>query len=65
MALIARIPPDVFAQPGTLPWTGMDRWAGMEFALDDYLIHLPYRHKREHSAHIAAFRDHARRIESW
>jgi uncharacterized protein (TIGR03083 family) len=61
MALIARIPADVFSRPGTLPWNGMEPWVGMEYALDDYLIHLPYGHKREHSAHIAAFRDRLRR----
>ena len=56
MALIEQIPPATFPRPGTLPWDGMDPWTGMEYALDDYLVHLPYGHKREHSAHIAVFR---------
>jgi hypothetical protein len=57
MSLIEQIPSDTLSRPGTLPWNGMDPWIGTEYALDDYLVHLPYGHKREHSAHIAMFRE--------
>ena len=52
MALAARIPVETFRQAGTLPWYGM------EYALDDFIVYTQYGHKREHSAQIAAFRDH-------
>ena len=52
MSLITRIPVETFRQAGTIPWYGM------EYALDDYLVYAYYGHKREHSAQIAAFRDH-------
>ena len=52
MSLAARIPVDMFRQTGTLPWYGM------EYALDDFIVYTQYGHKREHSAQIAAFRDH-------
>jgi uncharacterized protein (TIGR03083 family) len=64
MALIRQIPPEVISRPGTLPWDGMEPWVGMEYALDDYIVHLPYGHKREHSAHIAAFRERRKRDAS-
>ncbi len=52
MSLAARIPAETFRQSGTLPWYGM------EYALDDFIVYTQYGHKREHSAQIAAFRDH-------
>ena len=53
-SLAARIPVETFRQTGTLPWYGM------EYALDDFIVYTQYGHKREHSAQIAAFRDHLR-----
>jgi hypothetical protein len=52
MELAGQIAPEVFRQAGTLPWYGM------EYSLDDVLVYMYYGHKREHSAQIAAFRDH-------
>ena len=52
MSLITRIPVETFRQAGTIPWYGI------EYALDDYIVYAYYGHKREHSAQIAAFRDH-------
>jgi hypothetical protein len=52
MSLAARIPVETFPQTGTLPWYGM------EYALDDFIVYTQYGHKREHSAQIAAFRNH-------
>ena len=52
ISLAARIPVETFRQTGTLPWYGM------EYALDDFIVYTQYGHKREHSAQIAAFRDH-------
>ena len=52
MSLSARIPVETFRQAGTIPWYGL------EYALDDYIVYAYYGHKREHSAQIAAFRDH-------
>jgi len=52
MSLITRIPVETFRQAGTIPWYGM------EYALDDYIVYAEYGHKREHSAQLAAFRDH-------
>ena len=52
MSLAARIPVETFRQTGTLPWYGM------EYALDDFIVYTQYGHKREHSAQVAAFRDH-------
>jgi hypothetical protein len=54
MSLIANIPRETLRQNGTLPWYGMD------YALDDVIVYMYYGHKREHSAQIAAFRDHLR-----
>jgi len=54
MSLIATIPLATRSQPGTLPWYGAD------YALDDIIVYMYYGHKREHSAQIAAFRDHLR-----
>ncbi len=51
-SLAARIPVETFRRTGTLPWYGM------EYALDDFIVYTQYGHKREHSAQIAAFRDH-------
>lgn len=50
MGLSERIRPAVFRQVGTLPWYGI------EYALDDVLVHMYYGYKREHSTQIAAFR---------
>ena len=52
MSLAERIRPAAFSQVGTLPWYGMD------YSLDDVIVYMYYGHKREHSAQIAAFRDH-------
>src|SRR6266487_5955794 len=52
MSLVTRIPVETFRQAGTIPWYGI------EYALDDYIVYAYYGHKREHSAQIAAFRDH-------
>ncbi len=52
MSLIATIPSEMRSQTGTLPWYGTD------YSLDDVLVYMYYGHKREHSAQIAAFRDH-------
>ncbi|PWT70419.1 MAG: hypothetical protein C5B60_12200 [Chloroflexi bacterium] len=52
MELAGQIRPELFRQAGTLPWYGM------EYSLDDVLVYMYYGHKREHSAQIAAFRDH-------
>jgi hypothetical protein len=52
MSLIVNIPSETLRQTGTLPWYGMD------YALDDIIVYMYYGHKREHSAQIAAFRDH-------
>ena len=52
MSLIVTVPPETLRQTGTLPWYGM------EYALDDVIVYMYYGHKREHSAQIAAFRDH-------
>jgi hypothetical protein len=52
MALMARLSPGTSSKVGTLPWYGK------EYALDDFLVYTYYGHKREHSAQIAAFRDH-------
>jgi hypothetical protein len=57
MSLAERIPPEVFRQVGRLPWYGM------EYALDDVLVYMYYGHKREHSAQIAAFRDHLNSLQ--
>lgn len=54
MSLIVALPPETLRQSGTLPWYGR------EYALDDVLVYMYYGHKREHSAQIAAFRDHLR-----
>jgi ketosteroid isomerase-like protein len=52
LSLATQISPEQFRQTGTLPWYGV------EYALDDFLVYTFYGHKREHSAQIAAFRDH-------
>lgn len=52
MSLAAQIPAEKFRQSGTLPWYGA------AYALDDFIVYAFYGHKREHSAQIAAFRDH-------
>jgi hypothetical protein len=44
------VPPDLFSQPGTLPWYGE------EYSLDDLIVYMFYGHKREHSAQLALFR---------
>ena len=55
MSLATQISSERFCQTGTVPWYGM------EYALDDFLVYAFYGHKREHSAHIAAFGDRLRR----
>jgi len=55
MSLIVKISPETLRQTGTLPWYGMD------YSLDDVIVYMYYGHKREHSAQIAAFRDHLER----
>ncbi len=52
MSLAEQIRPEAFRHVGTLPWYGM------EYSLDDVLVYMYYGHKREHSAQIAACRDH-------
>jgi hypothetical protein len=52
MSLITSIPAETLRQLGTLPWYGVD------YALDDLIVYMYYGHKREHSAQIAAFREH-------
>ena len=54
MSMVAQIPAETLRQSGTLPWYGA------AYALDDFLVYAFYGHKREHSAQIAAFRDHLR-----
>ena len=56
MSLIAHIPSERLREVGTLPWYGMN------YALDDVIVYMYYGHKREHSAQIAAFRDHLDRL---
>ncbi|MGH2534571.1 MAG: maleylpyruvate isomerase N-terminal domain-containing protein [Thermomicrobiales bacterium] len=51
MALAARIPAEMWRQPGILPWYGA------EYDLDDLTTYMYYGHKREHTAQIALFRD--------
>lgn len=52
MSLAAQIRPETFQQVGTVPWFGA------EYALDDFIVYAAYGHSCEHSARIAAFRDH-------
>ena len=54
MFMVAQLPQETLSQTGTLPWYGA------VYALDDFLVYAYYGHKREHSAQIAAFRDHLR-----
>lgn len=56
MSLIVGIPSETLRKTGTLPWYGMD------YSLDDVIVYMYYGHKREHSAQIAAFRDHLDRL---
>lgn len=56
MSLIVGIPSETLRKTGTLPWYGMD------YPLDDVIVYMYYGHKREHSAQIAAFRDHLDRL---
>jgi hypothetical protein len=51
MKLAAQVDPEVYRQPGTLPWYGL------EYALDDYVCYTYYGHKREHMAQIDVFKD--------
>ena len=52
MTMLAQLSPETLRETGTLPWYGMN------YALDDFIVYAYYGHKREHSAQIAAFRDH-------
>jgi len=54
MSMVATIPPESLRQTGTIPWYGA------AYSLDDFIVYVFYGHKREHSAQIAAFRDHLR-----
>ena len=54
MSMVAQIAPETLRQVGTLPWYGS------AYSLDDFIVYAFYGHKREHSAQIAAFRDHMR-----
>jgi len=51
LEMIAAIPAETIARPGTLTWYGA------EYALDDMIVYMYYGHKREHSAQIAVFCD--------
>jgi DinB superfamily len=51
MELAARVSPETYRQPGTLPWYGA------EYALDDLIAYQYYGHKQEHCAQIAVFLD--------
>lgn len=51
MELAQRLPPDIWRDPGTLPWYGD------EYALDDFIVYSFYGHKREHAAQINVFKD--------
>jgi hypothetical protein len=51
MTAAAQVPTEVWQQPGTLPWYGGS------YSLDDFVVVHYYGHKRQHSAHIAAFLD--------
>lgn len=50
-ALMERLPAEVPQQNGALVWYGV------EYDLEDFIVHTIYGHKREHSAQIATFRD--------
>ncbi len=54
MSMVVQIQPETLRQSGTIPWYGA------AYALDDFIVYAFYGHKREHSAQIAAFRDHLR-----
>jgi hypothetical protein len=51
MELAARIAPERYREPGSLPWYGH------EYALDDFVCYTFYGHKREHMAQINVFLD--------
>jgi hypothetical protein len=51
LVLMARVPEEMRRQAGLLPWYGP------EYDLEDFIVYTFYGHKREHSAHIALFRD--------
>ncbi len=50
-SLATRIPEDVFAKPGLLPWYGAD------YDLADFIVYSLYGHKREHTGQIGTFLD--------
>ena len=49
--IVPKIPAEIWAKNGTLPWYGA------EYALDDYIVYTFYGHKREHCAQINVFKD--------
>ncbi|MDX1601281.1 MAG: DinB family protein [Anaerolineales bacterium] len=49
---VADLPEERLTEAGALDWYGN------EYDLEDFLIYSFYGHKREHSAQIAAFKDH-------
>ena len=51
IALAGRIPDEVFATRGLLPWYGE------QYSLDDLIVYASYGHKREHTAQTASFLD--------
>lgn len=47
--LAGKIPAEMFAKTGTIPWYGAN------YSLDDLIVYMYYGHKREHCAQIDAF----------
>lgn len=56
--LVARIPPELCRQPGTIPGYGGD------YSLEDLIVHKAYGHKREHAAQINVYRDELAQAEA-
>lgn len=50
LELLERMPPELLARTGTIPWYGA------EYAVDDFIVYANYGHKREHCAQIDRFR---------
>jgi DinB family protein len=53
MAVVDRIPPEVWREVGTIPWYGP------EYSLDDLAVYTMYGHKREHGPQLGAVLEHA------
>ena len=49
--LLAKMPDDLLRQ------TGLLTWYGAEYDFEDFFVYSYYAHKREHSGHIALFKD--------